>query len=238
MASQFFTVKGRRPKYNYVDAINAQTQFLPQRYRVAQETKMQDKEFKANQAYLGKMADLQEDQLDQQKKDARLANIIGVGKLGLNTYFASKAAKEKGGGAVGAVTKKAADVAKETATKGITNPKLREGALKSVGGGAKTNFIGRAVDWLKPNQGAGDLFNSSLADWKPAFGLGNLATGGVGGMLAASLVPNKKKKKWQDALVGGAGGAISSYLGSGGDLFKTITGGLAGGGGGLLSSLF
>lgn len=241
MASQFFTVKGMRPKYNYVDAINAQTPFLPERYRIGQERKQAEKEFKANQDYIDATLKLEEKGLKQQKKDARLANLIGIGDLGLKGYMAYQAGKDKSPGALAKASPAAAAKAASIAKEDIPDPNaLKNYQAAGKGTAGPQSLVGKSMDWLKPNQTLSQVREGGFAPFKSGFTGQNLLTGGGGGLLAASLISgsDKKRKPWKDALIGSAGGAIASYLGSGGDLYKSSIGALAGGGGGLLSSLF
>jgi hypothetical protein len=219
MASQFFATKGLRPKYNYVDAINAQTPYLPQQYQAKQNQEMAEKEFAANEKYMADTLKFQEKGLATRKKDSKLANLIGLGGLGASAYFASEASKKSPG--LSAATGSPVEVAKDIAK----SPLSEVGKIESPG------IIKSAADWLKPNPlDSGSLFSGVTP--------GNILLGGGTGMVAGSLAGKGKKKKLKSSLAGAGAGAVASYIGSGGDLYKTAVGGLSGGAGGYLSSLF
>jgi hypothetical protein len=155
--------------------------------------------------------DFMEKQGKQAKKDSNLANMIGLGKLGTDVFFAGKAAP--------------AEAAKEL-TMG-TGGQL-------VGAPGPTSFLGKAADYLKPNQGFGDLFGAGAgAGFGNALNLKNVAIGGGTGALASNLLTDEDDSKWKKAGIGAAAGGVSSYLASGGDLFSAGIGAAFGGGGGL-----
>ena len=195
-----FATKGRRPQYNYVDAINAQVPYVPEMYQMGEAKKESDRQYELDAKYLKKQNKLNEKMSEQQEEDARAANVIGAGTLLSDTYFANKAANKLPGGDVS------------------TSVLPKEGLVK----------------YLAPNQPFSELLNP--AGLKTGLTTGNLALSGGAGMLAGGLL-GQKKKPLKSALYGAGAGAIASYIGSGGDLYKTAIGTLTGGGGGALSSL-
>jgi hypothetical protein len=199
MASQMFATKGKRPQYNYVDAINAQVPYVPEMYQMREDKRESDRQYKLDEKYLKKQDRLSEQMFEQQEEDARAANIIGTSTLLSDSYFANKAANKLPVGGASA----------------STVPK--EGLVK----------------YLAPNQPISELLNP--AGLKTGFTTGNLALSGGAGLLAGGLL-GKKKKPLKSALYGAGAGAIASYIGSGGDLYKTAVGILGGGAGGGLSS--
>jgi hypothetical protein len=113
MADQFSAVRGKRPRYNYVAAINAEGRSLPGQIASKRSAELDKEKFALEQEALGVRKDeaaaykqhltsmdkfnqanlsFMEKQAKQSKKDSRLANMIGIGKLGTDVYFANKAA--------------------------------------------------------------------------------------------------------------------------------------------------
>jgi len=236
MASQFFATKGMRPKYNYVDAINAQTPYLPQQFQEKQtqankerEFAQGEKELRMNEKFMADTLKLQKKQQKQGESDSSLADMLGIGQLGVSAYMAYDASKK---GGTSAITGKPVDAAKSVI-------KGTGGAMQS---GGKQGLVSTAKDWIKPNQAVGDIakapIGETMGNLKDAVSLGSTLVPGAIGYGAGKLIGKKsnKKKKLKSSLGGAAAGAATNYLTSGGDLYKTAIGALSGGGGGFLSN--
>jgi hypothetical protein len=226
MASQLSTLKRKRPQYNYVDAINAQASSLPDSIRNKQIAAMQaesaqlDRDsntatmahLKSQEALGNKQFALMKDQVNQQKKDAKTAEKIGIAKLGLDTAFTGFAASKGkfGGGSPGSGVRKGS-------------------AIKAL-----PSKIGK---FLAPNQKLGALTGpGALGKFSKSLNLSNIGIGGGAGALTAAVLPDKwKKNTLKRTVAGAAAGAAANYLKSGGDLFDTAVGGVFGGGAGFLN---
>ena len=235
MASQFFATKGQRPKYNYTDAINAQTPYLPQRYQLKANREQQLLENEQNEQFRQDQLKFGEKQLAQQEEDAALAKKIGIANLGVKGLTAYGAFKGKD---------EAVDKIASTAGNAIKSFDASADSKALTSGsdavqGANQGLLGKTSEWLKPNQSIGDLFSpGSSTKWGESFNAGNLITGGGTGMMAGALLGGKDPEKWKSSLMGGGVGAAANYLTSGGDLYSAAVGGLGGSVGGFISSLF
>ena len=249
MASQFARVRGKKPRYDYTSAINAQGQYLPAQIAARKSKELDEKGFaleeekaSAYKQHLTSMdefnqanLDFMEKQAKQAKKDSRVANILGIGKLGTDVYFAHKASKTAP--ILGGVTAGSPAEAAEKVSMGGDSASLAfaqaQQAKKSPG------FISSAKDFLAPNQSAKSLFSTgALSRFGGAVNPQNIATGGGAGVLASNLLTDEDDKWWKKAGVGALAGAGASYLGTGGDLFSTAVGGAFGGGAGLFDFNF
>lgn len=238
MASQFFATKGQRPKYNYTDAINAQTPYLPQRYQLKANREQQLLENEQNEQFRQDQLRFGEKQLAQQEEDAALAKKIGIADLGvkgLTAYGAFKGqdeAADKVASAAGNAIKAPTSFDASADAKALTSG-------TNVKPAAPTSLLGKTADWLKPNQSVGELFSpGSSTKWGESFNAGNLITGGGTGLMAGALLGGKDPEKWKSSLIGAGVGTAANYLSSGGDLYSAAVGGLGGSIGGFLSSLF
>jgi hypothetical protein len=222
---QQYAVGGRKVRPNYTDVINTQTQYLPALYKQKSEDEyntammgLREKELGLKEQELATYEQLEREALEQQKKQARQANLLAGGNLALKTglgLYGDKLAK--GGGTVG--TPQAGGTFGGAGT--------MEGASVALGGysqagGASSNispasWTGKATDWGK---------------WGGALTGYESWAGGAAGGLAANLFGTDEGRT-KKALIGGGGGAAVSALASGGDIYKSIVGGVLGGLGGL-----
>lgn len=226
MASQLFSVKGKKPQYNYTEAINAQLPYVPAMYQAKQSREQADLEFQANKDYLKDQTELSEEALAQQEKDAKISNIIALGKVGTDTYFANEAAKSS--------------PSTTNAVNEVVDNDVLGGDAGDISNAVdqRSEGTGKALlDYLKPNQGLTEISNKEnlVGGLDSALTVGNVTQSGGAGLIAGGLV-NKPKDKTKSALYGAGAGALLNYLSSGGDLYSTAIGGVSGGAGGLLST--
>jgi hypothetical protein len=239
MASQFFATRGKRPRYDYVGAINAQGKHLPGQIATKKANQFQDKEFalkkeeaSATAAHLKNMEGFEqanlsfmEKQSKRAKKDSKIANMIGLGKVGTDIYFANKASNAGPG------------------AKALTDtlPGFQDGlpsgspagSAKSIMSGGLKNAPSNIANYLKPK---GNLFGpGAVAGLGGALTMPNMLKGAGAGMLASNLLTDKDDKWWKKAGIGALAGGITNYATGGGDLFSSAIGAAFGGGGGLFS---
>jgi len=205
--SQMSAVTGRRYRTPYVDIINAQTPYLPQIRQAEADAEYRDKVLAQNQQQL----DLARDQAEWQAGQEKTANIIGLGKLGLDTYFGLKR-NSMLDSAINAPTA------------------LPEGAL-GAGAMSPASATAEGGGFLSGLKTAGGRVTETASRWAPA-GIGGL-TGYAFGDDVGQFVPFGGEK--EKATVGGAAvGALSGAIMSGGDPTTMLVSGLVGGIGGWL----
>ena len=221
---QQYAVSGRRVRPSYTDIINQQTGYLPAIYRQKAEEEhqqsllglrekelgLQEKGIEEQSRQFALSQQLEQEALEEQKKQARKANLLAGGNLALRTglgLYGEKMAKQ--GAPAVADTAGVASKGTEAVASGITG-----GASSSI---SPTSWTGKATDWGKWGGAA-----TSYEPW----------AGGMAGGLAANIL-GKDAGTTKKALIGGGVGAAVSARASGGDIYKSIVGGVLGGLGGL-----
>lgn len=212
--NQMYAVGGRRVQPNYVDIINQQTAYLPAIYRQRADEEYQqatlglrEKEIAEQQRQFEISQELEREALEEQKKQAKRANIMGIANLGLKTGLGLAGEKMAKAGAPAV----AETVAKEAI------PKVADTVVSRVTGGNVHGLTGKATDWGK--------WGSAVTSWEPW-------AGGTAGGLAANIL-GKDEGRTKKALIGAGTGAAVSALVTGGDIYKSVVGGILGGLGGL-----
>lgn len=146
MASQLYGISGKRVNPNTVAQINQQAQYLPALYRQKKEDALAKRGLDLQERAINTNQELSEDALAEQKRQAKLANYLGLGNLavkgGLGAYQASDTVKDTvdkflGGGASGL-----ADTVSKAA------PSVGNDIFSQVGGGT-TGML----DWLQGSGG-------------------------------------------------------------------------------------
>jgi hypothetical protein len=232
MASQFAAVRGRRPRYNYTAAINAQTPYLPGKYMARKESELLDKRFKldkekasAYKAHLREQESLMKQQQAMankqfrgEKKDASRSQLINLGKLGMEAMFAGKTGGFDFGNLIG----------KSKAVPTIT-PNSPGMMVPSTG---KPSLLSRATDWFAPNQTLKDITSGGIKgvgkNVMGSLNLGNILTGGGAGAIASNLIFDEDDDWWKKAGVGALAGGAANWMKSGGDIFDSLIGGVSG----------
>jgi hypothetical protein len=177
---------------------------------------LREKELGLKEQELATYEQLEREALEQQKKQARQANLLAGGNLALRTglgLYGDKMAKDTTP-AVDAVSGASPKVSAGM-TSGVSG--MTSGASGGTTGISPASWTGKATDWGKWG-GALTGFES----W----------AGGTAGGLAANIL-GKDEGRTKKALIGGGVGAAVSALASGGDIYKSIVGGVLGGLGGL-----
>lgn len=226
---QQYAIGGRKVRPNYTEVINAQTAYLPALYKQKAEDEyntsvlglrekelgLQERSIEQQEQELATMEQLEREALEQQKKQARQANLLAGGNLALKAglgLYGDKLAKpttsppttDTGSAALGVGA-------------GSADPATGTGLVKSGMQGMSSSWTGKATDWGK--------WGGALTSFEPW-------AGGTAGGLAANIL-GKDEGRTKKALIGGGVGAAVSALASGGDVYKSIIGGVLGGLGGL-----
>jgi hypothetical protein len=212
MASQLYSVTGKKIPTDYTAIINAQTPYLPAYKKQAQDDAYRMKTLDLQEKALTQNEEMATEQLEQQKKQNRISNLLGVGNLGLKAglgMYADKGNTTKD--VVGNLT--SPTIAKPTAdmTNYLTAP--------TAGGvGTGTSVVDKLTD-----MGAWGNAATSYEPW----------AGGAGGALASRLLTKKDDSALKKGLIGAGAGAGIAAIVSGGDIYKSVLGGVLGGAGGL-----
>jgi hypothetical protein len=222
MASQLYATTGRRTRPRYVDIINQQAPMLPALYQQKANQKLEEKSLSLEEANMERNAALQREALDEEKrqaeeakKQARIANMLGVTGLGVKT----------GLGIYGAM-----DASKPTDTAGI---------IEKATPAAKATDVGNVSEFTGTQAGAAPSFLSMEGAGSPSNWMGALSSGstwGAGGIgtLASKLLTKKDDSTLKKVGIGAGAGALAGTIFSGADPYQSVLSGILGGlGGGL-----
>jgi len=216
---QFSAVIGRRIRPKYVDMINAQTPYLYGKYRLREDKAFRDKEFALEEEKFESDTAFSAQELEEQKKQAKRANLLGIGNLGVMYGMMSKKNKvlkdiyESSGPAKDTIAPAVPNAATKTALAETGKAAVAETPKFFSGAGA-----GTTSNWVSPAK-----------TWQPyAAGLTGAT---VGADLGEKYVPigGKKEKR----IIGGTvvGGGLG-YMLSGGNPYAAAISAVIGGGGG------
>lgn len=223
-----YAVTGRKVPTNYVDIINAQSPYLPALYRQRDEDKYRQQQIELEEKglaldeeslaqkerELATMTELEREALEQSKKQARQANLISLGNLGVKAGLGIYGDKIKD--FVGGTSKEALPtpekISEVTALTGASPVEM----VTKGGVSEPMSWTGKATDWGK---------------WGEAITSKDPWIGGTVGTLASRVLTDEDDKWYKKAAIGAGAGALTSAVTSGGDLYSTVLGGIFGGGG-------
>lgn len=204
---QISAVTGRRIRPKYVEAINEQVQYVPALKSAQRADELARRGLDLEESAMNRGYELSLEELEEAKRQNRIANMLGVANLGLKTglglYGEPKAAP------VVAKGSSSGNIGSGTAT-GTGEFGGYEGAMSGASTGASPWSLGTWKD--------------AAMDWS------HLGTAGLGTIAAKTF--GKKKSGTTKALIGAGTSGVAQAILSGGDPFKTtistILGGLGG----------
>jgi hypothetical protein len=211
MASQLYGVSGRKLPSDTVDIINSQTPYLPTLYKQKADDEYRMKTLDLQEKQLNQEKELGQEAIDVQKRQNRVANLLGVGNLGLKAGMGLYADK----GLSTATTPVASTLSK-------TTPEITNYLFGGTGGGVSGETPSIASKLMDTG-----TWGEALTGYEPW-------AGGAAGALASRFLTKKDDSAAKKGLIGAGVGAGVSALASGGDIYKSVIGGIFGAAGGIL----
>lgn len=200
---QQYAVTGRRYRPNYVDIIEAEKRYLPQRKALRDEQIYRDKNFALSERELAEDTRLGREALEANQKASDTSALIGLGQLGTSAYQGRtrdaklSALLAEGGGGGKDVT-------------GVVAPTVSPTNYpeNSISPGA-----GVGTEGLKPTDGIWSGIKGGAKNWG-SIASGALVGGTVGAGLGEKYVPFGGKAE-RRTIGGAATAGALSYLSSG-----------------------
>lgn len=166
MANQLYGTTGRKVNPNIVAQINSQTPYLPGLYRQKAEDALAKRGLDLQERSVNTNLELGQEQLDQQKKQARLANLLGLGNLGVKAGLGAYQASEPVRTAVDKLIGGGTTLAKETMPSGMSS--VLSGSMSSGGEGSQSlmDWTGDVGNWITDalSQGGSGVIKNLLGD--------------------------------------------------------------------------
>ena len=166
MASQLYGTTGRKVNPNTVAQINAQAQYLPTLYRQKAEDALTKQGLDLEERAINTNLELGQEQLEQQKKQARLANLLGLGNLGVKAGLGVYQASEPVRTAVDKFLGGGTTLAKEAMPSGMSS--VLSGTMTSGGAGSQSlmDWSGDVGNWVTEalSQGGSGVIKNLLGE--------------------------------------------------------------------------
>ena len=199
---QAYGLTGRKIRPNYVDVINSDVKYLPQKKALKDEQDYRNRSLALTEENMRLNEGLAKDQLDYRKGEDTKASVVGLGQLALETDRGFKKDKaltamlEGGGG---------------KATGGVEPAVMGDKSLGALGGEdfvpGKTDASFLSKEGLTNAEG----WKQGASNWGPIIG-SSLTGGTVGADLAAKAFGDNTATR---VLGGAATSGLLSYLASG-----------------------
>lgn len=143
--NQMYATTGRRFDPSYVDIINAQTPYLPALKRQEEADKLAKRELALREQEIASNEALAREEMEQQKKQARLGNIMGVANLGLRGGLGMYQYSEPFRGVVDKAIGGASDFLSGSSPSGASS------YLGDAFSGGGTDWLSSLGEWLAPS---------------------------------------------------------------------------------------